>query len=68
MAAISLRAIQKRRAECRAGDPDGRLFGGEGWALRGHRVLVDRRPGFGDFDDAVILKAVGEVDIGLLSA
>ena len=25
-------------------------------------------PALGDFDDAVILKAVGEVDIGLLSA
>jgi hypothetical protein len=25
-------------------------------------------PAFGDFEDAVILKAIGEVDIGLLSA
>jgi hypothetical protein len=49
-----------------------------GRTLWGHRVLADGRPGaiafsrtgdpaLGEFEDAVILKTVGEVDVGLLT-
>ena len=42
-------------------------IGNDGRPLRRHRLLPHRRPGAGDFADAVILKTVGEVDSGLLA-
>jgi len=30
-------------------------------------ILSNRRPNLGEFEDAVILKTVGEVDVGLLT-
>jgi hypothetical protein len=51
-------------------------FPGPPWAARPDRARDRRRRSFsrtgdsalGDFDGAVILKAVGKVDVGLLSA
>jgi hypothetical protein len=41
---------------------------GDGRALRGHRVLANCRSGARRlFDDAVILRTIGEVDSGLLT-
>jgi hypothetical protein len=44
-------------------DTHGRRVVDDGWTLRSHRVLTN----LGDFDDAVISKAVGEADRGPLS-
>ena len=52
----------------RASDQDGRHISGGRRTLR--RFAAFSRtgdPALGDFEDAVILKTVGEVDIGLLS-
>jgi hypothetical protein len=57
-----------------AGDPnearsgqDGRHISGGRRTLRRHSVSRTGDPALGDFEDVVILKMVGEVDIGLLS-
>ena len=61
--------------ECRAGDPEVAPEQASEWgppaAKEGHceAIAFSRTgdPALGDFEDAVILKTVGEVDIGLLS-
>jgi hypothetical protein len=49
------------------GYPYGRLTCKNGGALRGIAFSRTGDPALGDFEDAVILKTIGEVDIGLLS-
>ena len=57
--------------EARSSDQAIRMAGSLA-ALEGHcgAIAFSRTgdPALGDFEDAVILKAVGEIDIGLLSA
>jgi len=57
----------ERGAKFRASDPNGQLPGGERGTLRSHAFSRTGDTAIGDFEDAVILKAVGEVDVGLLS-
>jgi hypothetical protein len=45
----------------------GRLDGGDGGALGAIAFSRTGDPALGDFEDAVILKTVGEVNVGLLS-
>ena len=58
----------KRGTQLGSSDPNGGLTGeGEGHC---GAIAFSRTgdPALGDFEDAVILKTVGEVDVGLLSA
>ena len=68
MAAISLRATRKRHA-CSPGQAI--RMAGSLAAMEGHcgAIAFSRTgdPALGDFEDAVILQAVSEIDIGLLS-
>jgi hypothetical protein len=60
-------SCEPKEAGSLTSDPQGRLTGDHGRTLRSHRVLTHGDSALGDFEDAVILKAVGEVDSGLLS-
>ena len=65
--ALSCGAEYRERVRVGANDPYGGVVGRGAGVLRSRRLLTDRRPGAREFADAVILKTVGEVDIGLLS-
>jgi hypothetical protein len=57
----------KRGTQFGSSYPYGGLTGEGGGALRSHCVLADGLPRSGVFEDAAILRIIGEVDIGLLS-